>query len=120
MKKCEGLPPKTRWGDWKLRGGHLLCYPAYGAAGYCIDLDGIINSAALLDWIFQLRTKRWATAQVMFDLLSAFEDVCSPQAFLCAGGVDHKVSRGFFRRDLNSERCFARSEWSAAHEKSTT
>jgi hypothetical protein len=51
-----------------------------------IDLDRIRDSAGLLDWIFQIEGKTWATARVTKDLLRAFDSIFSPQQNLCTGG----------------------------------
>jgi hypothetical protein len=40
----------------------------------------------MLDWVFQIQGKGWATLEVMFDLLRAFNDLFRPQANLCSGG----------------------------------
>ena len=53
---------------------------------YEIDLERIGSSAAMLDWIFQIRGKAWATSTVLRDLLNAFHDVSGPQSSLCSLG----------------------------------
>jgi hypothetical protein len=45
----------------------------------------------MLDWIFQIRKKAWATNKIMGDLLTAFKDMFRPQALLCSGGHDKKL-----------------------------
>jgi hypothetical protein len=45
----------------------------------------------MLDWIFQIRKKAWATNKIMGDLLTAFEDIFRPQALRCSGGHDKKL-----------------------------
>jgi hypothetical protein len=52
---------------------------------YEIDLERVRDSAAALDWIFQILGKNWATQRVMKDLLEAFDDIFHPQANLCSG-----------------------------------
>jgi hypothetical protein len=74
----------TSWGTWRLVASNLTLQYKDGA--YEIDLEKITNSAQMLDWIFQIREKVWATPAVMTDLLSAFEALFSPQANLCGGG----------------------------------
>ena len=54
---------------------------------YEIDLERIRDSAALADWIFQIREKAWATSRVLRDLLNALDDVIDPQANLCGGAM---------------------------------
>jgi hypothetical protein len=64
----QGVPPHTAfWGDYE------------------IDLERVRDSAAMLDWIFQIRGKSWASSRVMRDLLEAFHSIFYPQASLCSG-----------------------------------
>jgi hypothetical protein len=90
-----------RWGLWTLdterwclvfeanemlRGVEPEQYLAY-LGHYEVDLERIRDSAAALDWIFQIRGKAWATSRVMRDLLNAIDDVIDPQASLCGGAM---------------------------------
>jgi len=59
---------------------------------YEIELWKITDSAHMLDWIFQLRPKKWVTNDVMGDLLSAFQDIFRPQTSLCGAGHDKKLN----------------------------
>jgi hypothetical protein len=52
---------------------------------YEIDLERVHDSAALLDWIFQILGKTWATQRVVKDLLEAFDDIFHSQANFCSG-----------------------------------
>ena len=52
---------------------------------YEVDLERIEDSAAALDWVFQVAGKTWANARVTKDLLNAFDDIIHPQANLCSG-----------------------------------
>jgi len=71
-----------QWGEWRLQAENLtLQHPHYE-----IDLENISDSAKMLDWIFQLEHKTWATEKVLADLLSAFDDIFKPQANLCSMG----------------------------------
>jgi hypothetical protein len=104
----EYAPPPLfhgrHWGSWVLdtervclvfqgqpvmRGGGGSC-PQYLAflGRYEIDIEQIRHSAAMLDWIYQVNKKAWATARVTKDLVNAFDDVFHPQASLCSGGSD--------------------------------
>jgi hypothetical protein len=66
-------------------------YTAYLGAPE-IDLDRIRDSAGLLDWIFQVEGKTWATARVTKDLLSAFDAIFHPQQNLCCGGGSKTIA----------------------------
>lgn len=107
----EFAPPPLfhgrRWGSWTLDVERLcLVYdgkPVYRGEGsgvthgvrayvgylgrYEIDLESISQSSGLLDWIFQVGGKTWATARVTKDLLNALDDVLHPQRYLCSGGL---------------------------------
>jgi hypothetical protein len=64
----QGVPPYTAfWGDYE------------------IDLERVRDSAALLDWLYQIKGKCWASARVMKDLLEAFNSIFHPQESLCSG-----------------------------------
>ena len=58
----------------------------------CFDiaLGDIHNSAGMLDCIFQVRGKSWATDQDVLDLLAAFDQIFDPQTNLCPRGK-HKT-----------------------------
>jgi hypothetical protein len=105
----EYAPPSLfhgrKWGDWTFDSERLCLVfraapqprgegsdvtvgvPLYtGFFGtYEIDLERVRDSAALLDWIFQIQKKLWASARVVKDLLNAFDSIFDPQANLCSG-----------------------------------
>jgi hypothetical protein len=107
----EYAPPPLfhgrRWGTWTLDTERLvLVYdahphpvrrgdgsgvtegvPQYTAflGPYELDLERVADSAGLLDWIFQIHGKSWATARVTKDLLNALDSILHPQASLCSG-----------------------------------
>jgi hypothetical protein len=101
----EFLPPELfhgrRWGLWTLDSERwCLAFEAHplwrdtestkylGYFGhYEVDLERIRDSAALADWIFQIREKAWATSCVLRDLLNALDDVIDVQASLCGGAM---------------------------------
>ena len=55
---------------------------------YEIDLETCIDSAEMLDWIFQLLHKAWMTDEAMAELLLLFDELLEPQANLCSWGRD--------------------------------
>ena len=99
----EYAPPPLyhgrKWGDWTLDTERLCldfeAHPVMRGEGpdqylayighYEIDLERVRDSAAALDWIFQILGKNWATQRVMKDLLNAIDDIIHPQANLCSG-----------------------------------
>lgn len=72
-----------RWGSWRLVPGNLTLE---NDNTYYVDLEDMRTSAEILDWIFQVRDKPWATPEVMADLLRALRDILDPQATLCSFG----------------------------------
>ncbi len=75
----------ARWLPWRLNPFTYVLYvtePYY----YEIDLERCLTSAKVLDWIFQIAGKTWATETVVAGLIHAFEDVLHPQSHLCSGG----------------------------------
>ena len=78
-----------RWGNWELDLTNMCLFNAH--AGYGIDLEGVHSSAAILDWVFQIRNKSWADAGTMHDLLRAIDDVLCPQANYCPWEEDRRA-----------------------------
>ena len=76
-----------KWGSWELQEEHLLLVHPH----YEISLSEMTSSARMLDWIFQIQEKTWATAPVMKDLLTALDEIFYPQSSLCGGGVDRTL-----------------------------
>jgi len=53
---------------------------------YEVDLARCRTSAEVLDWLVQVRNKRWATAAIVAGLIGALDDLLHLQATLCSGG----------------------------------
>ena len=76
-----------RWGNWRLNATNLTLEHLTGDhLDYYVDLEKMNTSAEMLDWIFQVRGKAWASDQDMGDLLTAFDELLKPQVNLCSGG----------------------------------
>jgi len=60
---------------------------------YHIDLNDVKTSASLLDWIFQVASKEWATKEILGDLIRVLVIVIDPQRTLCSGGVERGSTR---------------------------
>jgi hypothetical protein len=121
-------PPRLfhgrRWNNWTLDAERLcLVYDAWpeergngsgrtvGVAPYVgyfgayeVDLETIRDSAAMLDWIFQVSKKSWADARVTKDLLNALDSIFHAQANLCSGHA-HKT--------IKDAKAFLRSRFDA-------
>ena len=75
-----------QWGSWKFYADSREL--VHSGSAYRIPVDEIHSSAALVDWIFQIQAKEWATPSMMYDLLAAFHDILHPQANYCSGEND--------------------------------
>ena len=85
--------PLQDWGGWKLDGCELA-YPVYGGGGeYPVDLTRFTSSAQVLDMIMQVAGKKWATDKCVAGLVRALDDLLQPQAHLCSGGSDKRITR---------------------------
>lgn len=80
----------TPFGPWKFFPDNLTL--VHSPTGYEIDLEEIDTSAQMLDWIFQVQNKTWATPDVLYGLLAAFRTVMNPQANYCSMGCDKPAS----------------------------
>jgi hypothetical protein len=87
-----------RWGNWVFNPKHLTL--THSPEDYEIDLETIHSSAAILDWIFQIQRKVWATAQTLHDLLRAFRDILDPQANYCSFEQDIRSDGGKLARQF--------------------
>jgi hypothetical protein len=64
---------------------------------YDIDLVRCRSSAALLDWIYQIRGKRWCSPEVLAAFVEAVEHACQlvfqkpVQGVFCSWGCDYSV-----------------------------
>lgn len=76
------------WGPWKLHrdGTSLhLRVPHRRFDLYWIDLDTICDRASMLDWVYQIAEKTWATPYIQISLLQAFRELFGPQADQATG-----------------------------------
>jgi hypothetical protein len=74
-----------RWGPWAFDPTALaLILPT---TGYQISLRKIRNSACMLDYIFEVNAKPWATNEITRSLLNAFQDLFDPRMTLCGAAA---------------------------------
>ncbi len=90
-------PPKLRhhqsWGSWRLDAERLVLeYVPDGCWKYEIDLERIRDSAGILDWIFQLRSREMDLA----GMLAGLDAIFHPQRNLCSCGMHKRLPAGFF------------------------
>lgn len=81
---------RSDWGPWQLDADTPALYiprtPEPGDDLYWLPLDSCVTSAAVLDWIFQVNAKTWATVEIRAGLLNALDDVLDPQSTICSFG----------------------------------
>ncbi len=81
-----------RWGNWRLDAERLCLVFEQDRWTYEVDIERINNSAQMLDWIYQVKQKGWASPTVLCDLLNSLHDLFNPQANLCSYGGDKKIN----------------------------
>ena len=83
---------KTTWGRWTFNDANscleTVIAPATGAI-YQISVDEITTSAEMLDWLFQVEEKTWATSADVGDLISAFVALLGRS--VASNGKDHPI-----------------------------
>lgn len=78
-----------KWGNWTLHveEGYLA-----HRVERDIELADCRTPAKMLDVIFQIHSKNWATPEDMAELLNALVDIVDPQRTLCSHGQDKSLS----------------------------
>jgi len=97
MEATVPLFDGKQWCNWRFQAENLTL--VHLTPHYEIDLEIIRDSAEMLDWIFQVQQKAWATERDMADLLSAFDDIFEPQASLCSAGQGKTIEPTKFLRE---------------------
>jgi hypothetical protein len=59
-----------------------------GSEHYWLDLHECKTSAKLLDFIFQVASKRWATSELLGDVVKKLNGLIAPQETLCSFGEE--------------------------------
>jgi hypothetical protein len=78
---------RTQYGRWRFDEERLvLVDTGANGYGYEIDLEKCTTSAAVLDWIAQMRTKTWINTEDIGDLVEAFDRLIGLQSTLCGFG----------------------------------
>ena len=77
---------------------------------YEVDLEKMTSSSKMLDWIFQVREKGWASPKDVGDFVQALDDLFRPQANLCSGGADkHLDATKFLRKHVRTGKAACRA-----------
>jgi len=74
-------------GGWTYHPESLMVrYRVKGSYEFEVDLETCTTSAEMLHWIFHVSTKRWATNEVIGDLVKILKKLLRPQLTLCFDG----------------------------------
>lgn len=87
----QELLDRRAWGPWYLQTSNWVLFTEI-PYHYEIDLETITDSAQMLDWIFQIASKTWSTAEILGSLVQALQDIFHPQSYLCSWGKDHRIN----------------------------
>jgi hypothetical protein len=87
---------KTQWGVWQLEKSNWTLVHTGEGSGYDVDLEDMNTTGQMLDWIFQVSEKSWATRQDIGDLVEALDDIFNPQQYLCSGGANKTMNASEF------------------------
>ena len=75
------------WGRWTFNPSTACLETPLGGGGpYQIPVDEMSSSAAILDWIFQIHEKTWASADDKDDLTAAILELVGRG--VCSGGFE--------------------------------
>jgi len=77
--------PQTSFGRWTLNTKNG-CLEINMSSLYQIRLEEMTNSARILDWIFQINEKTWATANDIGELIRAINYIFGRD--MASGGID--------------------------------
>lgn len=96
-RKGDGRPPiSLRFGRWTFDPAHSCLEHGLG---YWVPLNEVGTSARMLDWIFQVAAKSWATPDDIGQMVLALQEIFEPQARLCSFGQDTPFDAGKFLAD---------------------
>ena len=80
---------ERRWGAWRYNPDNLtleIDSKVSGGNPYYVDLERCSTSSQVLDWLCQLRGKKWCSEEQVGYLLSAIDDLAEGlQSKMCAG-----------------------------------
>jgi hypothetical protein len=79
---------EENFGTW-LFDQHRLTLEHMGDPMYNIDLESITSAAEVLDWIFQIEEKSWATDAEIADFVRAIEYLFGRG--ICGGGINNQI-----------------------------
>ena len=74
------------WGNWTLN-TNTGCLEHQAGGPYELPVYEMTNSAEILDWVFQIEEKTWASSEDIGDLVTAVREIIGRG--VASGGVDH-------------------------------
>jgi len=94
---------RDRFGSWQLDAGRSLL--VHEKSRHEIDLLELNRPAQMLNCIFQVNAKEWASEADLGSLIQALGYVFDPKATLCSGGQDQRFSaRDWLQQRLGTVR----------------
>lgn len=91
--------PRPEWGPWNLDGDVYVLWTDAPGYRYEVDLEQCTTSAQVLDWICQVARKEWpGRDRIIAGLVTAVDDVLTPQAHLCSCGQSGHLSKSAIRK----------------------
>jgi hypothetical protein len=82
----------AQWGNWKLNTKNACLEfndPKSNSMIYQVFVDEMTDSAQILDWIFQIEEKTWASSKDLGDLVSAVVEILGRS--VASGGINHPI-----------------------------
>lgn len=88
----QAVRPPHDWGPWELDTDVLVLRRTDQLDAYEVDLEQCLDSAGVLDWIFQILHKDHRDRAAVTGLVNALDDVLHPQRCLCSGGTGKQIT----------------------------
>lgn len=83
------MAANTTWGGWTFNTTNACLEHPMGTSPYQVPVDEMTTSAEILDWIFQIEEKTWASSQVIGDFVAAIADILGRG--VAGSGIDHPI-----------------------------
>lgn len=80
---------KSKWGPWTVNLDTACIEYARNDREYYVEIEKLVDTAGILDWILHLSAKRWTSAADVGYLVEAIEEILGRDVASC--GVDHKI-----------------------------
>jgi len=95
------MPLKTTFGKWTLNKASLTL-DFTGGIAYQIPLDDMTDPAKILDWIYQIEEKTWASTEVIGELVEALAYYFGRS--VCGGGMASSIdAKGIIQQRIKTD-----------------